>query len=297
VSRGVSTAVDVALAALVVSGALVVLASVTSVPPPNHGTDAADETAELLGSTTASVNYTLSPGARAAEEYVEVGETSGPAFRRHAHGTVAALLARAAVTDARLDRRELTRTHDDFERAVREVTRETVVGADARVQVRAVWRPYRGAPLAGGVVVGDTPPESATVHAATTRVSAPVPATRTRALAAADDGYGAVARAVAAGVVRGLFDPEGAWLALRGDEPVSTLVTYRYRRTGALLGVEGRVDDSIASYDVEAANEHLRRALAERFEADMRDRYATPRAAAESVSTGVVVVTVRTWSP
>jgi hypothetical protein len=98
-------------------------------------------------------------------------------------------------------------------------------------------------------------------------------------------------------VVRGLFDPEGAWLALRGDEPVSTLVTYRYRRTGALLGVEGRVDDSIASYDVEAANEHLRRALAERFEADMRDRYATPRAAAESVSTGVVVVTVRTWSP
>jgi hypothetical protein len=297
VSRGISTAVDVALAALVVSGALVVLASLASVPPPNHGTDAADETTDLLGSTTTSVNYTLSPGARAADEYVDVDETSGPEFRRYAHGTLADLLGRAAVADARLDRRELTRTHEDFERAVRAETRATVAGADARVQVRAVWRPYRGAPLAGGVVVGDSPPEDVTVHAATTQVSAPVPATQTRALAAADGGYGAVARVVAEGTIRGLFDPEQAWLALRGDEPVSTLITYRYRRTATLLDVADSVDASLSTYGVEGANEALTEALVERFEADMRDRYATPAAAAESVSTGVVVITVRTWSP
>ncbi len=298
--RGVSTAVDVTLAALVVSGALVVLVTVDPVVPADHGTDNADESAELLGATTASVNYTLAPGARHAdvEGYVNVDERSGPNFYRRAHGSVAGLLARATVRDASLsgdgEWRELTRTHEDFERGVREVVRETLVGTGADVQVRATWRPYRGAPLAGGVTVGEAPPPGVTVHAATTRVSAPVPAARPRATAAAEEGYGAVATVVADHTVRGLFDPESAWLGLRGDEPVSTLLVYRYRRTADLLdtGLDGNLD----RYAVGAANEELSTALAERFETDMRRRFETPAAAARTVSTGVVVVTVRTWS-
>ncbi len=152
--RGVSTAVDVSLAALLVSAALVVFVTVDPSVPADRGTDAADSVAEVLGATTTSVNYTLTPGARHAARrgYVDVDRAHGPEFDRRTHGTVADLLARAAVRDASLRRgqwHEVTRTHEDFERAVRAAAREVVVGTDAEVQVRVTWRPYREAPLAG----------------------------------------------------------------------------------------------------------------------------------------------------
>lgn len=298
--RAVSTALDVALAALVVSGALVVLASVSVGPPPDRGTDAADETATLLGSATRSVNYSLAPGARHADAtgVVAFEQTSGPEFRRHDHGTLAALLARAAVANTRIETpsgtAELSRTSEDFERAVVSATRTTVARADAGLQVRAVWRPYPGAPLGGGVAAGDAPPPDAAVHAATVRVPVAVPETRGRALAAADDGYGAVARVVARGVVRGLFEPDRAWLALRGDRPVSALATYRYRRAATLLDVA--IEEPLSRYDVTTVNERLTAALASELAADLRERFGSPRAAAERVSTGTATVTVRTWS-
>ncbi len=299
--RGVSTAVDVSLAALLVSAALVVVVTVDPLVPADHGTDTADESAELLGATTTSLGYTLAPGAGHADEsgYVEVEEKRSPEYHRRTHGSVAGLLARAAVRDASLDGgdegwRELTHTHEDFERAVRAAVGETVTGTDAEVQVRAVWRPYRGAPLAGRVTVGERPPPGVTVHAASTRVSAPVPTARPRATETAEEGYGAVATVVAEHTVRGLFDPEATWLGLRGDEPVSTLLVYRYRRAADLLGTD--VDEELERYDVVGANDRLAAALAERFENDMRGRFETPTAAARNVSTGVVVITVRTWS-
>lgn len=295
--RAVSTALDVVLAVVIVSGALVVLAGVGGGPPANHGTDAADGTAELLGATTASVNYTLSPGARHADarDVVAFDDTGGPEFRRHEHGTLAELLGRATVEDAALDGRELSRSDDDFERAVRAAVRDALAGVDARVQVRAVWQPYRGAPLSGRVVVGDAPPGDTTVHAATVRVPSSLPATRDRARRVAGRGYDAVAMAVADGTIRGLFTPEETWLALRADYPVAHLATYRYRRVAGLLGVE--VAEPLSTYDVSAANKRLTAALAERFERDMRERFESPGAAARSVATGEVVVVVRTWSP
>jgi hypothetical protein len=292
----VSTALDVALAVVIVAGALVVLSSVGTRPPAEHGTDAADETATLLGTSTATVNYTLAPDSgRHAGEFVDFETVEGPAHRRYAHGTLAELLARAAASEAALDGTKLSTTGDDFARGVRVAVRETVAGADARVQVRATWRPYRGASLFGRVVAGETPPGDATVHAATMTVPSSVPASGARARAVADRGYRAVARTVAARTVRGLFTPEETWLALRADRPVSTLVTSEYRHAAALLGTE--VEPALSRYDVAAANENLTTALAERFERDLRERFASPTAAAETVSTGVVVVTVRTWSP
>lgn len=295
--RAVSTALDVVLAVVIVSGALVVLAGVGGSPPTNHGTDPADGTAALLATTTASVNYTLSPGARHADAsgIVEFDDTGGPPFERHAHGTLADLLASAAVRDARLGSQELSRADDDFERAVRVATRTRLAGVDGRVQVRAVWRPYPGAPLSGRVVAGDAPPGDVTVHAATVRVPSGLPATRGRAKRAADQGYSAVASVVARATVRGLFTPDETWLALRADYPVAHLVTYRYRRVAGLLDVD--VETELSGYDVAAANERLAAALAERLEWDMRERFDSPEAAAEGVSTGTVVVVVRTWSP
>ncbi len=296
-TRAVSTALDVALAAVIVGGAVVVLAGVGATPAQERGTDAADATADRLATTTLAVNYSLAPGIAhaAASDTVATGRVGDPALERHAHGTAAALLARAAVENAALDGVELSRSDDDFTRAVRAAVSERVAADATRVRVRAVWRPYPGSPLSGSVAVGDPPPDAVTVHAATVAVPAPVPATRSRALTVADDGFDAVAAVVANRTVRGMFGYESAWLALRSDGPTSTLVTYRYRRAASLLDVS--VADSVTTGDVAAANDRLAGALAARLERDMRQQFASPRAAARQVSTGVVVVTVRTWSP
>lgn len=293
-NRGLSTTLDVALALLLLSAAVVVLAGI-SAPQPVTG-DAADETAEVVAGSTATVNYSLSPGARAADEsLVAFPVEEGPEFRRTAHGTLADLVAEAAVGDATVDGEEVTRADDGFERAVGNVTASALATTTADAQVRAVWRPYPGSPVAGRVAFGASPPRTATVHAATLTTPSGMPRARERAIGAADRrGYAGVAIVLANATVAGLFPPDAMGLALRGDYPVSALSRYRYRRAAALLGVT--VEGPLAAGSPEAANRRLASALADRFERDLRERYPTPEAAARNASVGRVTITVRTWS-
>ena len=287
--RGVSTLVDAAAFLLLVSAAVGTLALPAVAPerPP-----AAGVSADRLSTVTANPHYSLAPGARAANESLVAFEhTEGPEFDRVAHGSVASLLADAAVGNVSIDGRQVTRTGDGFERAVRAAARDATV---RRVRIVAVWTPYPGAPVRGTLAAGPRPPADAQVGVRTLAVDSGVTAARERAHAAArTDGYDGVSRVVARATVRGLFPPGEMRLAIRGDYPVSALARYRYLRAGRLLNADVR--SPVDASEPHRANERLSRALATRIERDMRSRFETPEAAARAVRTGEVRIVVRRW--
>jgi hypothetical protein len=241
---------------------------------------------------TANPNYSLAPGARHADEsLVQFPRESGPEFRRFAHGSVASLLADAAVGNLTVDGRVVTHADDEFERAVARTARNAT---GPRVHVRAVWEPYPDAPIRGAVAAGPTPPPTARVSTATTTLASELPAARERALSAAGrDGYAGVARVLAHATVTGLFPPASTDRALRGDYPVDALVRYRYRRVATRLGTS--VVGPLARGEPRAANTRLSRALAAHLERDLRRSFDSPEAAARAVTVGEVRLVVRRW--
>lgn len=289
-----SSVLDAALFLLLVGAAVATLSlsgGATADAPP------ADHTASALTASTADVQYSLAPGACAAENQSRFRYgTRGPAFRRVAHGTLANHLADAAVGNLTLGGMEVTHSGDDYEQQVRNATRNVTRGREGLAQVRAVWQPYRGAPVQGTLTVGPTPPADATVGAATVTVGSEMPNVSQRASeAAVNGGYENVSRVVAEGIVSGLFPRAPTRQALNGDYPVSALVRNRYERVAVLVG--GNVSRPLARGNVTTANAQLSTALATLLDDDMRARFASPRAAARTVAVSDVRITVRTWSP
>jgi hypothetical protein len=272
--RAISSVVDVAVFLLLVSAAI---ATLTLVPDSDPGPVEVDERADLLASTTADVEYTLE-GAD-----------------REAHGTVAALLARAAVANASLDGRSLSRGHERFVGEAEAATRRTL-GPANRTQVLVRWVPYRGAPLRGTVRVGADPPAGRDVTVATLSVPAPTSPRRERAARRArEDGFRGVASVAARGTVDALLPESRATLPSARVSPAATVSSHRFR---ALAGATGAtVEGPLSRENVSAANARVVDGLAARFEADMRERFDTPEAAAAAVRVGTVRITLRRWEP
>ncbi|WP_129114865.1 DUF7284 family protein [Halegenticoccus tardaugens] len=285
-----STALDAALCLLLISAGAVTLASVQDETPEDGGADA---TAETLATSTADVSYALSLGPRrTGGPSPSSPETDRAAFERTAHGTYAELLSDATVRRPIVNGTRIGRTNDGFAREVRRVTR----GATGpRVQVVAAWRPYRGSHVAGTLTVGDTPPSTADVHAATLSVPSGFPATREDTVAAAEEGgFSAVSALLAERIVGGTFPPTRTRRALRDDYPVRALAEHRYRR--AARRYDADLGATVERGNVTAANERLADAVARAVERDLRREFETPEAAARTVEMRSVRITVRTWS-
>lgn len=283
-----ASALDACLCLLLVSAAAV---TVASVPDGSPERDRADAVAESLTST-AAFQYTLAPGARRADESLATFERrAGPEFRRHAHGSLSTLLARAAVRTVRVDGDPVTHAGDDFAGKARNATRGSL---PIRTQVVVRWRPYPGAHLGREFAVGPSPPRGADVNAATIRIPGPVSTPERAELVARREGFEGLAASVSDALVDGLLPRAQTRLALAGDPPVSTLMRYRYRRFAALYGVD--VDDALDRGDARAANDRLAAAMADRVEADLRASFDEPTEAADHIALGRVDVVVRTWS-
>lgn len=263
-SRAVSTVVDTVLFLLLVSAATVVVTGPVAEP-----VDApADETAELVTTSTATVEY-------------EFGQER--TVRQRAHGTYAGLLARAAVANATLDGRHIAPAGPAFAASVRERT-AAVLGAN--VQVSARWALYPRAPVAGQVSVGPTPPPWADVHVARFRVPVAVPATESKRT------YSGLARGIAAAVTAGTLPEDGAELPL-GEGPHRHSVSHR---VDVLAGPEGELARQHASAgDVTAATRVATEGLAAVLAADLRRQFGSPGNATAAVRTGTATVVVRRW--
>lgn len=288
-SRATSTVVDVTVFLLLVGAAITVVVNGATVEQPRTENPAAERT-ELLATSTASVEYAL----RVPVDPPRISNATAT-HQRTAHGTLAELLAEAAMSRVGWKGDRLSRAGAEFERSVTTITRTRLRERGLRTAVRVQWDAYRDAPLTATLEVGDRPPPSADVDAATTTVPSPAPSVNKRAkLAASQGGYKAVATVVASAVVQGLFPPRQAQLALDGDYPADRLMSRRYRRMGALTRADQLSVKSTAAADL---NRRLTTALTARFEHDMRSRFRSPEAAADAARTGSVTITVRTWEP
>lgn len=171
--RAVSTVLDVSVFLLLVGAAVLTLLSApTAAPDP--AADRADEVATTLSGSTATINYT------------EDGET------RTAHGTLAGLLADAAVAAVR------PQSAGAFRDAVGNATGPALGGRGWHGNVLVTWRPHGEADPDGTVRVGPDPPPDGDVYAATLTVPSGLAPRRAEArAAAAGNGYRGVAGAIA----------------------------------------------------------------------------------------------------
>jgi hypothetical protein len=271
--RAISTVLDVSVCLLLVSAAVGTLVLTTPLQDSETG---AGETAELLASTTLSVEYDLR------------GE------RRQAHGTAGTLLARAAVANASTDGLALSPASDSFRDTVRRAVRQRLA-APNRTQVLARWRPYRGAALNGTVTVGQSPPPETDVHSATVTVPVSIPASHTPAMEATTGqrGYDAVAAAVAAAVADGLLPDDRVDASAFRESPTAVSSAHRYRAFAATTGAD--VGGPLATGAIGTAHDRVVDSLTATFARDMRERFQTPAATADTVRTGTVRLTVRRW--
>lgn len=281
--RAISTVVDVTLCLLLVSAGVVALTLPASQPPPDRDVD---EVASVLGTTSTSVSYQLSPDRLSPSEADTIED---PLYtERHRHGTVAGLLARAAISDARVDGTQLAPEASDYRDTVREEAQNVL---PASMSVTARWEPYPGAAISGVVSAGESPPETANVQTATLAI--PVTAFAVNTTLEGADSYEAVARPVARAIVDGTLPAEYG-TAATSDELAVRSVAHR------AVVLSGNESLPAAQYlfagDVSGLRDRVTEELTARLEADLRAQFESSEAAAEAVSPGVVTVTVRGWT-
>jgi hypothetical protein len=266
--------IDVTLFLLLVSAATL---AVTTATAPTERTDAAardEATVETLATTTATVRYDLG-----------VDSGTNESITRVTHGSLAELLADAALASVAADDQPPSPYSAGFVEAVSEAVRSTV---DGRTQVVATWTPHPGSTVAGRVRVGPSPPPASTVHAATLAVDSGSPA---RPTPVANESYEAVGEAVATRVVSGLFPSRRTRAALAGDGADATVTRDRFRSIRVAYG-----SNTTLETDVARARGDLTDAVAVRSRAELRRTFETPQQAAAAVSVGRVTIVVRTWS-
>lgn len=291
--KGSSTALDTVLFVLLVGVAVGTLAGVGDRRAPD-GNRVAEETADLLATTTAEVTYTRS--ARVPSSALLDGDdTVTVTVTRTASGTRAELLAAAAVADPSLGGASVTGTGGDLRARSRTAVRRVLHTREANAQVAVTWRPYPNATLRSSFAVGETPPRDADVSVAT--VSAASGLTNVSAAAgraARTSGFDGVASVLSESVVSGLFPPSETRDALYSEGPDRALVARRYRRAANVLGVD--TPAPLTPDKVAQANRQLSGSLAERLARDLERRYDSPTEAASAVRAHRVRVVVRTWS-
>jgi len=281
-----STVLDGLLCLLLISAAVVTVTTATPREPAGDGR--ASDVASTLATTTASVNYTLTP--RFKTTRVDAPSDATP--DRTAHGTLAELLARTAVARSTVDGERLSYARDGFERAVVRAVKGAV---DANhTQITVVWRPYPESSVVGRLVVGARPPPDRPVHTATVEVPSGFP-TREQAIrsTAQERGVDGVAEAVAGGIVAGLFPTTRTRVAASGASQSSALIRHRYHRAAHRVGAPPPT--GLGDGGVEAANDRLEAALADRVARDLRSTNTSATEAADATRLGRVRIVVRTW--
>jgi hypothetical protein len=288
-TRAMSAVADVTVFLLLVGAAVAAVTGAVGVDRP-VATNPATEQVTTLATSTASVGYEL---VVPAPEYRKLPDNT-TLRQRTSHGTVAELLGEAAMSGVTVDGERLSSAGTDFESRVAATTRDRLHSRGRKTSVRVTWSPYPDAPIESAYRVGDRPPDTVDVRAATVTVPSGMENVSEPAREAAKtNGYDGVATVVARSVADGLFPPARSRYALQGDYPSDVLMRARYERMADLTGTTVAVERQSPT----EMNRELTAALAARLRADMRSRYDSPEDAARAVQTRRVRVTVRTWSP
>ena len=280
----------------------------------------ADETLSVIGGTTTTVNYSLAPVARDATG-MKPDDATAQVLKRTDHGTVAELLARAAVASAETEETRLAVASKEYETAVVEEVDSTIdqlqrvqeteaIANDHSIgiQIEARWTPYPNSHLSGSVSAGAEPPPNADVHVATMHAPSGISSTHDRGSSSRPGessskpdesnskpgehrNFDDVATTIAAVFVEGYYPPEQIEAERRSYEPFPSIADHRYERAGAAYGTSVSIDD----HGIRGANERLTGTIAQAIESDLRASFDDPNTAANATRTETVEIVVRTW--
>ncbi len=237
--RGVSTVLDVSLGLLLMTAAIgVVVTQTTPAPPPDRAAD----TATLVATATESVTYTPGP--------------PGAVYNhsRHDHGTVARLLASAAIANASINGQPIAPA-ERYERAVTGATKNILASVDGQVAITARWVPVTGGPITGQVRVGPRPPPDVDVHAARVVIAVNTQDWQTY--------HANTTRAVAQATVDTMFPPTRVAPARVSPGEDRRIINTRYRAASETFGIDPARPTNATS--AMWANQYLTVALAERL--------------------------------
>lgn len=285
-NRAVSTVVDVGLALVMMSAGVAMIAVYVNQPPDLHEPQEADRTAEMVASTTLSVEYDIQD-VESEPEFDETWVEDDDAYNRVRHGTTAELLASAAVANATYFGTDATVTADAFEEAVDGRLRTSYTGSDVNVHIRAVWRPFPGSNVQGVATAGPRPPADEDVSSVT--MTAPSGFNlRDDELSDMYSTYGSggvkdqTEQEMAEAIVEGQFPVRQTQQALESQGMERQLTVYRYRKLAQAVGHSGPQFDP----DEPADRSHVNRSGADAEDAN--DRLANRLDEGSTVHTGIV---------
>ncbi|PSQ46473.1 hypothetical protein BRD19_12260 [Halobacteriales archaeon SW_7_65_23] len=323
--RGVSTVVDVTLALLLLGAALAVLVTFAEAGDRDHEPMETEYTTETVVASTMNTTYYPEEalGRHYGGDVYEKTDYERRDLRRVSHGPVVTQVADVAMTEVTFDRAtlggdgggrttHLSRAAAEYHARVDEQLQARLVNVSFRTHVAAVWEPIEGGPILGEAEVGPTPPAREDVSATTITLRSDVPAVRDAAVEAVEhpDDFDVVAEIVAEAVVEGYFPELESQRALEGGGVDRDLTVYRYRNMADMLAVDGRDREEFETHltreraNATAANQLLIAELAAQLTAYLEPASGPPEngphgdaaAAAASITTGTVTVTVRTWT-
>lgn len=285
-----SAVLDAVLCILLVSAAVVTVVDARQQATGEKIETATDpaETVALVSSVTATIQYRE----RIESDGPERNAPETSRLGRIRHGTLAEVLAFAAVRSVEVDGIALFSGANAVSRVVRETVRR-VIGRQTRVVAR--WDPIQSGHVTGRIAVGPRPPPEVNVHAA--RLTVPIRAVVGGSKRAFSGTGGSkpstetVARRAARQFVEILFPPTVTESVLFEGTRRAKLVRQRYERVGRSYGIADPTP--IAADRVSNANDRLVAAVTHRFQTDLDRRRSTPET---HVGVGDVRIIVRTWA-
>lgn len=300
--RAVNTVADVSLAIVVVTVAIALVAAAPNDEQADGEAIEADRTAEVVSTATLAVPYTVEP---VVDDMDREPEYDAADLRRVSHGSVATLLADAAVASLADSDQRLTPAGEAYEAAIAGRFQARFVGSNFETNVTAIYRPYEGANLGGTATVGEAVPpdaEYSSVHLSVPSGIEAVSATAENRIEHEGD-FEAVATPIANALTEGYLPPLDAKRALESSGLERALTVYRYEQMAALIDGtdpdDRRVRRNLPRDSARPAqiNRYLATRLAAQIAEDLESRYESAYAAADGTTTGEITVVVRTWEP
>lgn len=304
-NRGINTVVDVCLAVLFISIAVLTLSMVPVHSDEQANPEGADRTADVLASSTIGLTYSIESAAHTAVDGNPSDEYPNVEFERTTHGSLASLVASLAVANATFEGKEKPirppESNRNFASVLDERTQTALVETSVETHVRAHWEPYGGARLAGTAAVGQQPPRDVSTAAATVNVPSGFESVPDESLESIGEGdYRGLAEIIAETVVEGSLPQAETKRVLEGADLERALMLDKYRQMATAIE-SGDTAEKVLSEIREppvrttTANEMLTECLADQFEADLRRSFDSVPDAVSAIDVNTATVVVRTW--
>lgn len=303
--RAISTVVDVTLALVLISGAVVMMAVFLQDEGSTHEPLTADRTAETVAGMTLGVHYDI--GEVTSDRTEIEWPSSDAAYQRSRHGTAATLLADAAVANATYDGEVTTITGEKFEEGVDGRFRTRIAGAETNAHLTAVWRPYEGSSIQGVATAGPRPPPDEDVSSVTLTVPSGITLPEDVSTLHSLD---AVPRSqvLAYAIVRHHFPEEATIHGLESQGIRRAMTVYRYYGFLEVVDSAGDFDhedddDPLGRHgaDQSALNDEIAvgssDSLANTMAGEQRSFGSDDEAFDEWLTVDEVEIIVRTWNP